>query len=377
LYLCYCTIYQHTVESFFISLLFGNLEEGLMHGIIGRYYNMNKEVTFTSASSPGRVCLAGESLDWMIGGPSIVGAIGLRVMASVKDIKSDGKEDEVLIRALDPFNVERRIQLSRIGIYNRHTLDFMQASIKVLLDRGLPIHSFQIDSYTELPTEAGVSSSAAISLATIAAVGQHFGIERTQMQICGLAYQAEKNELKTGVGQMDFYACGLGNLHYLNCATEPPNPLEKYPIPKGVKLLLVDTLTSHSTTKSIPRKRERFAAGDPLIMAYIDKALAAVEKIRSLMPEFERHVEEIGHNVSLCHRYLRDDVRSSTDLLDRCVDTCLANGAYGGKLIGSGMGGCMFALAREEDLGKIQNALTSLPVKVYITAFSQDGVKIE
>jgi len=330
----------------------------------------------TTASSPGRVCLAGESLDWMMGGPSIVGAIDLRVRASVQDYQNEG-EDEILLRSLNPFNTEKLVQLSQIGVYDKHTLDFMQAAVKILLDRGLPLHSLQINSFSELPAQAGVSSSAAVSIATIAAVGQHFGVKRTPIEICGLAYQVEKSELKTGAGQMDFYACGLGNLHYLNCATEPPNPLEEYPIPKDTQLILVDTLTPHTTSKFIPKKRERVEAREPLIMSYIDKALVAVEKIRSLMPEFERNIEEIGHNITLCHGYLRDNVHSSTELLDLCVDTCLKNGAYGGKLTGTGMGGCMFALAKEENLDKIQRALTQLPVKVYITSFSQDGVRLE
>jgi hypothetical protein len=41
------------------------------------------------------------------------------------------------------------------------------------------------------------------------------------------------------------------------------------------------------------------------------------------------------------------------------------------------MGGCMFALAKEEDLDRIQRAIAHLPVKVYITAFSEAGVVTE
>jgi mevalonate kinase len=222
-----------------------------------------------------------------------------------------------------------------------------------------------------------VSSSAAVTIATVAAVGKHLNFEQSPIQKCGMAYQVEKDQLKTGAGQMDFYACGLGKLHYLNCITEPPNPLEEYGIPKNVGLILVDTLTPHTTSKYIYQKKERFERGEPLIMAYVDKALAAVEKIRSLMPEFERNIEEIGHNITLCHGYLRNNVLSSTELLDLCVEICLANGAYGGKLTGSGMGGCMFALAKEEDIDKIKKSLIHLPIKVYVTTFSQDGVRME
>lgn len=327
-----------------------------------------------SASSPGRVCLAGESLDWMIKGPSIVGAIDLRVHASVQSISQAG---QIIFRSAEPFKSERTINFSDLSKYNLHRLSFVQAATKVVLDAGLTPKPVEIDTFTHLPIEAGVSSSAAVSLATVTALNEYYSLGMETMKICALAYEVERTELKTGAGQMDFYACGLGKLHYLNCAAEPPDPLEQYLVPNNVRVVLVDTLTPRATTSIIAKKRVRLEQRDPLIMLYIDKTLEAVARIRNLMAEFERNVEEIGYCMTLCHNYLRDNVRSSTWLIDMCVDTCLSYGAFGAKLTGSGFGGCMFALADEKSANDIQRALSQIPVRVYITDFSHDGVRVE
>lgn len=332
------------------------------------------ERLITTASAPGRVCLGGESLDWMIKGPSVVGAIDLRIRTVVT---SNSEPDEYHLQAAQPLNEELRIKSINLGKYTTSKLNFVHAAIKVLADQGLPLRPFKLETFTELPTSAGVSSSAAVSLATIAAVSSHFDQNKSSLEICADAYQVEKNELKTGAGQMDFYACGLGMLHYLNCMSEPPNPLEQSLVPKDVKLILVDTRSSHITSNFIAQKRKRFNDRELLIMEYVKNVEKIVEHLRLLLPNFDSNAEEIGYYVTLCHQYLRDKVKSSTDLLDECVETCLKQGALGAKLTGSGMGGCMFALASENKVEAITHALSSLPVNIHITSFSETGIKIE
>lgn len=322
------------------------------------------------ASSPGRVCFAGESLDWMIAGPSIVGAIDLRTTAKVitRDVP------DILIRSTEPFYIEKRIPLDQIGKYDDHPLDYIQAAIKVLADYGIPIRPFLIETMTFLPTKAGVSSSAAITIASIAAISQIFDRDMTAVEVSSYAFKVEDQELRTGAGQMDFFACGLGGLQYLNCSTQPPY-IERYPSP-NTSLILVDTLEQHSTKKFVSSKRERFQDGEPLIMSYVQEAPKIVEKMRLLLASFEENTEEIGELITLYHNYLRDFVQCSTDLLDAAVKICLKNGAYGAKLTGSGMGGCMFALSPNDKTDQIVTALSDLPVKIYKTIITERGVEV-
>ncbi len=74
------------------------------------YHALSQRVAVLSiASSPGRVCLAGESLDWIIGGPSVVGAIELRFDVGI------GFAGEFELATGEPLNMRQFWQGSTSG----------------------------------------------------------------------------------------------------------------------------------------------------------------------------------------------------------------------------------------------------------------------
>jgi mevalonate kinase len=188
----------------------------------------------------------------------------------------------------------------------------------------------------------------------------------------------EKDELKTGVGQMDFYSCAIGGLIYLDSGKFPPDPIEKYSLPSHLKIIIVDTLTSHNTGKIISWKRQRFLESDSLILEYIKHTEEAIQHIRSILKMSQTNVDllEIGKTISQCHKYLKDYMLVSTQLIDTCVTESINNGAIGAKLTGSGMGGCMFALVPESLINSVVSLLSIHNVTIYITDISQEGIKV-
>jgi galactokinase len=53
----------------------------------------------------------------------------------------------------------------------------------------------------------------------------------------------------------------------------------------------------------------------------------------------------LGRLLTIHHAQLRDGLDLSTDKIERMLRASLASGALGGKVNGSGGGGCMFAYA--------------------------------
>src|SRR5439155_11369212 len=82
------------------------------------------------ASAPGRVCLAGEDIDW-ISGPAILCAINLRVSATV--VALPAATDALILSSADPFFVERRVPLAEIGRYQHHPMDYVHAAVRTLV----------------------------------------------------------------------------------------------------------------------------------------------------------------------------------------------------------------------------------------------------
>ena len=99
--------------------------------------------------------------------------------------------------------------------------------------------------------------------------------------------------------------------------------------------------------------------------------------MRKLLTTQKINCIELGTLITACHLLLRDCLDSSTPLLETCVTRCISEGAYGAKLTGSGMGGCMFALAPKKYVAAIKDSLVRLPVRVYDFPMSDDGIRIE
>lgn len=329
---------------------------------------MNNSV---EASAPGRVCLAGEDIDW-ISGPSVLCAINLRVKATASQ-RSD-EEAVVTFRTKEPFNATLDVPISKIGNYTKNVLDYSCAALKVLIDHGVDPTPMILELESNLPARAGLSSSAAVSVASIAAISEFYGLSFSVEEICGLAYKVEKDELQTGAGQMDMYSTGLGGLIYLDSSMVPPTSVEKYQLPKEYDIVIADTLTPHSTGDVIREKRKRYNIKEPQIMRYIAETEIAIQQIRTVLGENPVDVEELGNLISACHVFIREYMQVSTPLIEDCVASSLKNGAVGAKLTGTGMGGCMFALVPESETSKVVAALNKKSVKVFITQSSPDGL---
>lgn len=328
---------------------------------------MNTRIT---ASAPGRVCFAGEDIDW-ISGPSILGAIDLRLAVTVLELPADN--DFIVLTSSEPFNVERRIRLAEIQQYDGHIMDYVQAALKVVLDQGVKPVPLKISVSSSLPARAGLGSSAAVSIASIAALAEFYGLTVSPLEACRLAYLVESQELQTGAGQMDFYVSGLGGFMYINSALMPPS-VKNYSFPQGLAILIADTGVPRSTAHTISTKRARLESGEAGIASYVKHTESAIEQMHRLLSEDNDNLNRFGSLMSSCHGYLDEYMRVSTETLNRCVTICLENGALGAKLTGTGMGGCMFAVVPESRIAEAREALSTQPVTIYVTHISNNGV---
>ena len=322
-------------------------------------------------SAPGRVCFAGEDIDW-ISGPSILCAVDLRVVVTIT--RRSGPFGELVIQSGDPFNVERIFDWKALHTFSGHALDHIQAAVKVASELTTSRESLLIHADSNLPAGAGLASSAAVITATLTALSELWGLRLSTLQICELAYRAEAGELRAGVGPMDFYASALGGLLYINSATSPPTT-ERLPFPSEVGLVVADTLVRRRTADVIRWKRDRFERRDPSFLEYVRHTEHVVARMRTAL-ESMRPPEEIGALICSCHEYLVRHMRVSTPLLDECVATAVRAGSYGAKLTGTGMGGCAFALTPRNVTPAVLAAWERLPVRPLDATPSLAGVLV-
>ena len=109
--------------------------------------------------------------------------------------------------------------------------------------------------------------------------------------------------------------------------------------------------------------------------------LSGTVKNRDLLFEAKKELnkpkldqEFFGDLLSKHHSTLRDDLRISTPKIELMLKTALEAGAYGGKINGSGGGGCMFAYCPNNP-EEVRDAINNVGGKAHIV-YADNGTSI-
>lgn len=218
-----------------------------------------------------------------------------------------------------------------------------------------------------VPPGAGLSSSAALEVATAYALGA--GDDWTPAEIADIARRAEIRATGVPCGIMDQLAsaCGrAGHALLIDCETLTIEPAA---LGDDVAVVVI-----HSG-------QERRLAGSEYATrrAEVEAAVAIVGPLKDTDPDLDRIADEVvrrrarhvltenrrvrgfadalsagdlvaaGRLMDDSHRSLRDDFEVSTPVLDELVGQLRSiDGVYGARLTGAGFGGCVVALCRPD-----------------------------
>ena len=327
----------------------------------------------TGVSVPGRVCLAGENIDW-ISGPVLTAALEtLRTSIEVSSIS--GKQ--VLIHYGDPSNRSDQFKLDQKHNYGRESTDYIRAVLTTLSSVGYKIDGLNIDVKSSLPTSGGLASSGSFCVALVAAANAHYELNMDNHRVAEVAYIAEKEEMGIGCGQMDQYAVSLGGMLYLNCSTRPPE-IQHLHSRDDVVLVIGDTGKSMRFSEIGLDLRRRLEKKDPSLIQYISRTEEAIQQARQLLTTKDWNPSDIGTILNQCHGYIRDYKQVLNPVLKNYIEAARNAGAYGAKSTGARSdGGCMFALCPHEQSGKIAEAIIKCGGKAFVAPIAEHGIKYE
>ncbi len=259
--------------------------------------------SMVAASAPGRICLVGESLDWMIRGESVVATVPLRTTVTVGTSRHGGP---VTLRSGHPLRLTRPLPTSALGTYAGDPLDLLQATVKVTAPECRPmLPGALVESSSTVPIGAGVSSSAAVTVAAVAALlalGQ--GTLPDRREVSRRAFTAETEELRSGAGWMDFLSVSYGGVCVIRPGEYRQGPtVTRFADELGVPVVLVDTCQRRATSRALTDKRNRYACGESDIMLYAKSAPLLVTELLSALTEPRidyGHVGSIAHRLRPC-----------------------------------------------------------------------------
>lgn len=346
----------------------------------------NEEI---SVSAPGRICLFGEHQDYF-GLPIIAAAIDLRIF-----ISGTPRKDSLMRIELPDLGEEEEFSLQRELTYTKER-DYLKSAVNVLRRKGIRFESgWDCTLHGTIPINAGTSSSSALVVAwnkfLLEAV--HNRVLNNSEEIAELGFLTEVAEFHEPGGKMDHYASAVGGIVNVTFEGEIgvkrlKNPLKSF--------ILADSLQKKDTTgmlgyikghvldgiAAVREKIEGFNLHSPVGTEEQDEIKKLPELNRRLLQgtlmtrdltregrvlfqEDDFDHKKFGHLLSRQHEVLRDYLQTSTPKIEKMMEAALQAGALGGKLNGSGGGGCMFVYApyRTEEIAR---AVERTGAKVYI-----------
>lgn len=322
-------------------------------------------------STPGRICLFGEHQDYL-GLPVIAAAISKRV-----NITGENRNDGKAILHLPDIDSEISFDIYPELPY-LHKRDYFRSALNILQRQG---YSFKkgLECTVEgnIPINSGTSSSSAL-LANWIHFLSRIADEPNPLsanEIAEIAYRAEVVEFKEAGGMMDHYSTAVGNVIYLEST---PKIYVETLKPKFGSFVLGDSLEPKDTVGILKRVKygvleavEKIKKEYPdfslfsvtqedvkafvkllnneeldLIKANIDNREILIEALALLKAETLNH-EKFGELLNQHQLNLQALLKISTPKIDRMLAAAKASGALGGKINGSGGGGCMFVYAPE------------------------------
>ena len=357
------------------------------------------EIRKLKVSAPGRICLFGEHQDYLKL-PVITAAINLRI--EIEAIKRDDKKFTFNLPDLnetDSFSYLREVEYTK-------ERDYLRSTFNVLVRNGVNIPSgYDCTIRGKIPINSGTSSSSALIVAWVKFLLVISGDKRADnpMEIAKLAHQAEVLEFNEPGGMMDHYATSLGGVLFIEF--KDPVKVEKLKSNLG-SFVLGDSSEPKDTTGILARVKDGvldilkdlknngvdidldktlYREIKPKIsylptdqIALVEGALINREVTYRAYKLFHQNTIDtnvVGSLLSDCQSILRDKLYISTPKLDRMINAGIEAGAAGGKLNGSGGGGCMFVCAPNEP-GKVAAAISRVGGKPYIIEVDE-GVKLD
>lgn len=256
--------------------------------------------------------------------------------------------------------------------------------VRILLEEGYEVPGFSATISSTLPTGAGLSSSAALEVATCMLIEKLAGYSLESMARAKLCRRAENEFVGVNCGLLDQASSVFGKENaavFLDCRAES---IDTVPFPKGFALLITNSGIKHQLVggEYNERREQCFEAARILGVRALRDATTE-QLLNAEMPELTRRralhvtgeIERVfagveylraedgaafGKLMFASHESSRTNFENSTPELDALVEIAhTIDGVYGSRLSGGGFGGATVSLIDPTKSETIMTRLTN------------------
>ena len=264
---------------------------------------------------------------------------------------------------------------------------YVAGVVWALTEAGHDVGGADLVLTSDVPIGAGLSSSAALECAVLAALADLGGLEVEPLERAKLARRCENAFVGAPTGLMDQAAstlCTADHALFFDCRTFEAAQVSLHLGDAGLELLVLDTNTPHTHVDGEYADRRRTCdeaaalLGVPALrdVTDLDAALAELpdpvmqRRVRHVVTENARvqaaaevlqsgRVAELAPLLDASHTSMRDDFEITVPTVDLAVETARSAGATGARMTGGGFGGCIIALVPAGRAGAVADAVAA------------------
>ena len=342
--------------------------------------------------APGRANLMGEHTDYN------QGFVLPFALAQGVTATASGRDDEVLaLRSKQAPDDQVTVRLDSLAPGSVTGWAAYPAGVAwALRAAGHVVRGASLDVDSDLPAGAGVASSAALECSVALALCSLSAVSLSRRALAAIARRAENEFVGAPTGIIDQSAallCTEDHALLLDCGTLAATQVPFRPAAADVSALVIDTRVTHALVSGeyAARRAECEAAArllgvpalgvltdlrvldrlsDPLLRRRARHVITDSARAREIAAALQgpgavhaagnarKIYPFIGKLLVEGHASLRDDFEVSWPEADVTVETAIAAGAYGAKMIGGGFGGSVLALVPTGYAGTVRTAVT-------------------
>ncbi|MEK7165311.1 MAG: GHMP kinase [Patescibacteria group bacterium] len=245
-----------------------------------------------------------------------------------------------------------------------------------LLDADLTKNGIEFATFAEIPARTGLGSSSSFSVALVKGLQALKGRAISKVSAAEEACRLEIELLKEPIGKQDQYAASFGGFNVFqfnqdNSVTIEPvlldynksSALEKH------LLLFYTGITRDASSVLVGQKAlindkfETYKKMSDSVYGFRDLVQAGdIEKLALMLHNGWLHKKSLANNIS-------------NSVIDGLYESSRAAGAWGGKILGAGGGGCLLVFAPPEKHDHIRSALAKVALEGKLSSFKEIDVK--
>src|SRR5581483_6591599 len=302
----------------FVSAAPKHVKEDHSLGCAEVKFTLKTRVQKISAHAPGRVELLGNHTDYNEG---FVLSAAIDRGVTLTGGRAESNDIKLHSATMDS---SAQSEINKLKPDKTDTwANYVFGVVDCLQRDGYKLGGFEADIESDLPLGAGLSSSAALEVATATFLKKLFGLKIEPLHLAKLCRKAENEFVGVNCGLLDQVSSTFGKKNhaiFLDCRKET---VENVPFPGNVELLITHSGVKHALVggEYNERREQCFEAAKRLgAVALRDVTSKQLNAARETLPDlvYRRAMHVVGENERVQHGLeflLRGDAKAFGDLM--------------------------------------------------------------